>query len=610
MDLFPSRSGKWLVIGLSIFSSVATTRADTVAQYTGGAVTNISGGYVGQSFTNVSLVPESHIVFNFFTDVPAATPYALGTGFLLSQQYTGTPANLSSTTPGFLGEAIASGGFYTFAPNLTLAPGTQYFFYETADIPSRAMSGGGITYTGGQDYFSSSFTSDYMPENPVSNNFRVTGTAVPEPATWVLFALGVIVFVSKRLVVLSFLPSACKRSINLLIFGSSVGRASMLLGLILIGDFASGAYAEGFQFVQRQEFTAPVANSVAVSGDGNTALVGAIQGTSTGVAYVFIKNGKVWVEQPLSPSDGDDTTFFGISVALSRDGHTALIGAYGKNNFAGAVYVFTYDGNTWVQQQELAALDAAAGDTFGWTVALSDDGHTALIGAVNKNDSAGTAYIFRYSHNTWTQRQELVASDGAAGDNFGGAVALNGDGHVALIGADGKSNGMGAAYVFRGDAKTYTQQQKLTAFDGADYNGFGIAVALSNDGHTALIGAPNKNNMGTGAGYVFRANHNTYTLQQELMAFDGATNDYFGGSVALSEDGHIALVGAFLKNIGAGTVYVFAYEHNTYSQQQELVASDAAHGAHFAYSLSLDNDAHTAFIGANFPGSAYIFQGH
>jgi hypothetical protein len=185
---------------------------------------------------------------------------------------------------------------------------------------------------------------------------------------------------------------------------------------------------------------------------------------------------------------------------------------------------------------------------------------------------------------------------------------LANNGHVALIGALGKNNGTGAAYVFEYDHNVYAQQQELTAFDGAASNAFGASVSLSNDGHTALIGALGHNSF-VGAAYVFTYDHNAWTQQQELVALDGATYDSFGVSVALSNDGHVALIGAFGKNIYAGAAYVFAYDHNTYSQRQELVASDGTTGGQFGFSLSLENDGRTAFIGANFDsgGSAYIF---
>jgi hypothetical protein len=396
--------------------------------------------------------------------------------------------------------------------------------------------------------------------------------------------------------------------------GSCVDGVSILLSLVLTAGLSGGAHANSSQFVQQQAFRTPGGGSglkVVLSGDGHTALVGAISGTSTGVAYVFTKQGAAWTEQTLAPSDGTNTLFFGVSVALSNDGRTALVGAYGKNDFAGAVYVFTYAHNSWRQQQELVALDGAANDFFGLSVALSDDGHTALIGVPLKNGSKGAAYIFTCKHNTWTQQQELVALDGAAGDGFGGSVALANKGHVALIGASDKNDNTGAAYVFKRDHSIYTQQQELTAFDGAANNAFGASVALSNDGHTALIGAFGHNSF-VGAAYVFNYDDNAWTQQQELVALDGATYDSFGDSVALSNDGHVALIGAFGKNIYAGAAYVFAYDHNTYSQRQELVASDGTHGGQFGFSLSLENDGRTAFIGANFDsgGSAYIFEEH
>jgi len=106
-------------------------------------------------------------------------------------QYTGTPSALSSATPGFLGQATASGGFYTFDSSLILLPGTQYFFYENGFLPSGAITGGNV-YAGGQAYYSGSADSNFVPDFGDSANFRVTGLPTPDSAsTWRLFLLGV-----------------------------------------------------------------------------------------------------------------------------------------------------------------------------------------------------------------------------------------------------------------------------------------------------------------------------------------------------------------------------------------------------------------------------------
>jgi VPDSG-CTERM motif len=178
----PSRSSLRLASVLVIAALMAVSptlmRANTIAENIGGPDTSGSGFYWGQSFTTVMIGPESNIAFNLFSDVPATTPYALGTGFLLSMAYTGTPSSLSSSTPGFLGQANASGGFWTFNSSLTLLPNTQYFFYENAALGSIS---GNNAYAGGQFYFSFSDMGNFLFGGGNSINFRVTGSPAGVP---------------------------------------------------------------------------------------------------------------------------------------------------------------------------------------------------------------------------------------------------------------------------------------------------------------------------------------------------------------------------------------------------------------------------------------------
>src|SRR5579875_2803620 len=229
-------------------------------------------------------------------------------------------------------------------------------------------------------------------------------------------------------------------------------------------------------------------------------------------------------QQKLTAGDAAANANFGWSVAVSGDGNTALVGAYRANPSglvaAGAAYVFVRSGTTWSQQQKLTASDAAANDNFGTSVALSADGNTALVGAYKADlpsslTDAGAAYVFVRSGMAWSQQQKLIASDGALFDNFGTSVALSADGNTALIGAynadlPGPTNPIrqnaGAAYVFVRSGSVWSQQQKLIAGDFAANDNFGMSVALNTDGHTALVGAPNadlSSSFDAGAAYAF-----------------------------------------------------------------------------------------------------------
>ncbi len=365
--------------------------------------------------------------------------------------------------------------------------------------------------------------------------------------------------------------------------------------------------------------------SVALSGD--TAVIGALRddndvnGIDSGSAYVFTRSGTTWSRQAkLTATDGAANDTFGGNVALSGD--TAVIGALGDDDDvsgvdSGSAYVFTRSGTTWSQQAKLTATDGAAGDEFGYSVALSGD--TAVIGAARDDDNgndSGSAYVFTRSGTTWSQQAKLTTADGAAGDVFSISVALSGD--TAVIGADlddEKGDNSGAAYVFTRSGTTWSQQAKLTANDGAAGDLFGIRVALS--AVTAVIGAARDDDKGdnSGAAYVFIRSGTTWSQQAKLTAADGAANDRFGTRVAISGD--TAVIGAILdddKGDNSGSAYVFTRSGASWRQQAKLIATDGAADDVFGWSVALSGD--TAVIGAptsifvlpGGTGSAYVFD--
>jgi hypothetical protein len=165
--------------------------ADFVASVTSGTGQILFQVFAGQSFTSTAASPETNITFNFFSDSgPATTPAAFATGFLLNKEYLGLPAGLSSATSGYLGQATASGGKYSFGSAVTLLPNTQYFFYENSLIPGGSITAG-ATYSGGNFYFTTSPNVGFADGLGASNNlnFQVQGTPVPEPSSFILVGM-------------------------------------------------------------------------------------------------------------------------------------------------------------------------------------------------------------------------------------------------------------------------------------------------------------------------------------------------------------------------------------------------------------------------------------
>ncbi|HMX24313.1 MAG TPA: putative Ig domain-containing protein, partial [Blastocatellia bacterium] len=363
----------------------------------------------------------------------------------------------------------------------------------------------------------------------------------------------------------------------------------------------------------------------AVAVEGNTVLAGAYRAnaTTTGAAYSYVLHDSRHSErQKLVAADGVANDQFGSAVAL--DGDTLAVGADRERGGQGAVYVFTRTGtapNTaWAFQQKIFAADAATNDSFGYSVALSGD--TLAVGTPNddiSHEDQGSAYIFNRSSGRWTFQTKLLAADSVGLENFGSAVALDGD--TVIVGAPrGKRNpsrspNEGAAYVFTRTGTNWMFQAKLFANDGEHDDFFGGAVALDSD--TVAVGAPLDEigtNLRQGSVYLFTRTGGLWSFRQKLLTEANPFAE-FGRSVALAgvaRDSDTLVVGAPFEKIGEhnyqGAAYVFRRNGDTWVRTQKLFDRDGASGDLFGFSVALSGDTLVAGTRPNDRiGAAFVY---
>ena len=269
----------------------------------------------------------------------------------------------------------------------------------------------------------------------------------------------------------------------------------------------------GGVWTQQAKLVGEQGSSVARSATGDTDLVGGlVDNNQAGAAWVFTRSGGVWSQQggKLVGMDAVGAAEQGAGVALSADGNTALVGGNQDNNGVGAAWVFTRSGGVWSQQGNKLVGSGAVGTAGqGASVALSADGNTAIVGGVLDNGGVGAAWVFTRSNGVWSQQGNKLVGSGAVGAaSQGNSVALSADGNTALVGGPGDS-GIGAVWVFTRSAGVWSQQgNKLVGTGMVGGAGLGSSVALSSCKSTAIVGGPLDNpavGFAVGATWVFFA---------------------------------------------------------------------------------------------------------
>ncbi|MGE3843203.1 MAG: integrin [Vicinamibacterales bacterium] len=386
--------------------------------------------------------------------------------------------------------------------------------------------------------------------------------------------------------------------------------------------------------------------NIALSADGNTMVVAApfessaatgINGNQNddsipqaGAVYVFTRSGDAWTQQAYvkasntgrpagkgeETGDGDQ---FGTSVTLSADGNTMAVGAPTEDSkatgiggdqaddsaaSAGAVYLFTRAGTNWTQQAYMKGANTEAGDLFGYTVDISNDGNTLVIAGYDEDGpgrgvnvdpgngagGSGALYVFSRDGATWRQDAYLKGSRSEGNDALGYSVAISSDGNTIVGGAadescltpginpegcttdkpeDASGGSSGAVYVWVRNGGTWTEQAFIKPSNPQLQDLFGVRLALSGDGNTILVGSPMEDSNGrginpssqadnsateSGAAYLFRRSGTTWTQLAYIKAGNADAFDEFGSSVAASGDGRTLVVGARTEGGGAAGV--------------------------------------------------------
>jgi hypothetical protein len=307
-------------------------------------------------------------------------------------------------------------------------------------------------------------------------------------------------------------------------------------------------------------------SSVAISANGSTIVVGVPTADSllTGGIAIYKYRGGAWKQTALFT--GADYTQLGSSVAVNGTGTTvaAVAGNWpGSGTWTGGVLVWQLGSSGWTLKSTITAAGAhSIGSVFHDDgLGLSADGSTLVVGNPGTSSEAGSLFVFHHaSSGKWVKTATLKASDGVARDEFAYTAAISGDGSTIVAGAPYHNGQKGALYVFRDSSGSWKQTAELapsTAFQ------FGFSVAVSADGSAVLVGDPTASGLALGDAVVYSLSAGKWTQTATVAPRDAKlTGGQFGNQVALSGNGSTAVVGApdqtdgTARDRGAAYVYV------------------------------------------------------
>lgn len=319
-----------------------------------------------------------------------------------------------------------------------------------------------------------------------------------------------------------------------------------------------------------------------------------VNGFDSGAVYMFLSTDSGWTERAqLTAPDASAADRFGSAVALSAG--RVLVGAHwndlegkqGSNH--GAAYIYHFDGDGWLLEQQLSAPDPQSGAWFGYSAALLPG--RALIGAPGNANGVGAAYVLALTEQGWTTEATLTASDGKPGDRFGMFVILDGDRAIVSAGADDGPGGVdqGSVYIFERSGGAWHQTAKLTAPDAhaEDYFGSGAALVVGDQLLIPAIGAG-----GPGAVYVFQQEGGDWTLAQKLIPSQIPPGGSFGTSLAAA--GNRLFIGAGQADLdqafAAGAVVEFQKGPNGWTERRIIPNPEPRPLGGFGIRVALTHD--------------------
>lgn len=356
------------------------------------------------------------------------------------------------------------------------------------------------------------------------------------------------------------------------------------------------------------------AYQVADSSDGNVAIVGApIARTQLGDVYVFTRTHAVWSSAAVIPRPfSSGLSQFGYSVGLSADGQTAVIGAPGGPTYGPAVFVYSHGSGGWTLAADLSTVGVGVSgedSAFGQAVAISADGHTILTGAPQANDRTGGAYVYAGSGATWSAPVALQVPAISSWARAGTDVALSSDGKTAVVSAPTDRTYQGAIYVF-----TYATSWSTTPITlgnpAVTYDDpqLGEDLAMSGDGSVILARAATTGSLGLDATQVY-----AYTLSSGVWSapqamHSGGAQLFFSHTMALSPDGTEAVIGEPWTAAGDGGVSLYTHSGATWSGPVTMSNIGQGNNAHLGSANALSADGLTAFVGSAGTDPVFVYN--
>lgn len=360
-------------------------------------------------------------------------------------------------------------------------------------------------------------------------------------------------------------------------------------------------------------------SSVAISSDGNTAIIGGVNDDfAQGAVWVFTRNAGVWAQQgaKLVGSGSIGSSYQGYSVAISADGNTIIEGGWKDNNDAGAAWIFSRSGGLWSQQGTKLVGSGAVGNTAnqGYSVAISSDGNTAFLGGKGDNNYTGAVWVFTRNGSLWTQQGAKLVGTGKEGQsNQGFSVSASSNGNTCIEGGTTDNGNIGASWIFTRSGGIWTQQGSKIVGSGANGESMqGYSVDISSDGNTAITGGTG-DLLNQGSAWIFTRNGDVWNQQGGKLSPEiSASPDNVGWSVAVTPDGNTAAISSPGADFSTGKVWIYTRSGSVWTKQNSaLVGIGAVGAARQGWSVDLSADGtliHGGPYDNNNLGAAWIFH--